>query len=272
MADTLAGRVRTVTWLAGAAVAAAALGPAAPAWAEDEALVLARLRERQATLAHQTASAESAARQQAWLAYRLARRRQLGFLADETRRLEDAQAVNLALDVLVRGVAEARAHAEERDKLGQELLALTTLVQDRQTTAQDDGPAPPVPRFRRPVTGAIVGEPGLRRDPGNGTELRQHALRLLARLNEPVRAPAAGVVRRVEALPQGGYAVVVEHPGGWVSILSGMRQPQVEAGAPVDDGQALGLAGRNLDGAAVLSVELWHRRRPVDPRALLVRR
>jgi murein DD-endopeptidase MepM/ murein hydrolase activator NlpD len=122
------------------------------------------------------------------------------------------------------------------------------------------------------VRGAVVGVPGVRADPITGAEVHQHALQILARMNEPVHPPAAGTVRRVEPLPLGGFAVVIEHPGGWTTVLSGLRQPQAEPGDAVDPAGTVGLAGRNLDGAVVVSFELWHHRTPVDPRPLLRRR
>jgi len=70
----------------------------------------------------------------------------------------------------------------------------------------------------------MVGKPGIRRDAPTGTELRREGIELLARLNEPVRAVAAGVIRRVETVPQGGYVVVTQHPARWVSVLSGLRE------------------------------------------------
>jgi septal ring factor EnvC (AmiA/AmiB activator) len=77
------------------------------------------------------------------------------------------------------------------------------------------------------------------------------------------------VIRLIEALPEGGYAVVTQHPSGWVSVLSGLRDVAVAAGEPVELGQTIGLAGRNLDGAAVVTLEIWRHRRSVDPRRLV---
>jgi septal ring factor EnvC (AmiA/AmiB activator) len=136
---------------------------------------------------------------------------------------------------------------------------------------RDDAAAPDriEPRLTRPVRGAVVGVPGSRPDPVTGAEVRQYALQILARMNEPVHAPAPGIVRRVEPLPQGGFAVVTEHPGGWVSLLSGLREVKAAPGDVVEAESPLGLAGRNLDGAVVVSFELWHARSPVDPRPLL---
>jgi murein DD-endopeptidase MepM/ murein hydrolase activator NlpD len=130
-------------------------------------------------------------------------------------------------------------------------------------------PAGDPPRFARPLKGAVVGQAGLRKDPVTGVEIRQDALQILARLNEPVHSPARGTVRRVEPQPQGGYAVVTAHEGGWVSVLGGLREVTVEVGATVEEGAPLGLAGRNLDGAVVVSLEFWHGRAAVDPAPLM---
>jgi len=84
-----------------------------------------------------------------------------------------------------------------------------------------------------------------------------------------VRAIADGRVRKTAALPQGGYAVVTEHGDDRISILSGLRQIDVDEGTEVKAGQALGLVGRDLDGAPVLVFELWQNGSPIDPRPLL---
>ena len=100
-------------------------------------------------------------------------------------------------------------------------------------------------------------------------ELRHDGVQMLTRLNEPVRSIAAGTVKRIEALPQGGFAVVTAHVAGMTSIVTGLRDITVAAGDKVGPGQVLGMAGRNLDGAAVVSVEIWRARRPQDAGRLL---
>ena len=77
------------------------------------------------------------------------------------------------------------------------------------------------------------------------------------------------MVKHVESLPQGGFAVVTTHPSGMTSIVTGLRDISVKPGDQVDAGQTLGLAGRNLDGAAVVSVEIWRNRQPQDAAKLL---
>lgn len=245
--------------------------PAARAESFDEGARLAqRLATRQEVLEGQKDGATARVREQALLAYQLTRRRELGFMSRPESRRDDAEAADLALTSLSKGLSETRSLVDELAHVRAEQVAL-----DRARSRRMDAPADlgeSLHRFARPVRGAMVGVPGIRRDGPTGTELRRDGIELLARLNEPVRAVAAGVIRRVESLPQGGYAVVTQHPAGWVSILSGLRGVAVAPGEPVEPGQFLGLAGRNLDGAAVISLELWRNRQSVDPRYVVPRR
>jgi murein DD-endopeptidase MepM/ murein hydrolase activator NlpD len=234
-----------------------------PAFAEEPA-ALTRLQSRETILTQEAQNKENLARQQARAVYRLARRRQLGFMGEPGSRLEDARAMDLALFTVRRSAGEARSVREELDRVRQERAALGAAVARAATP-----PAGETPRFAQPVRGAVVGRAGLRKDPVTGVEVRQDALQILARMNEPVQAPSAGTVKRVEAQPQGGFAVVSAHDGGWISVVSGLREVSVNPGDQVELGSALGLAGRNLDGAVVVAMELWHGRRAVDPAPLV---
>ncbi|HJX66945.1 MAG TPA: M23 family metallopeptidase [Polyangia bacterium] len=247
------------------------LVPAQAARAEpfDEGARLAqRLATRQEVLEGQKDGAEARVHEQALLAYRLTRRRALGFMSSPESRREDAEASDLALTSLGKSFFETRTLVDELAHVRAERVALDRARGQRVDALADAGES--LRRFARPVRGAMVGVPGIRRDGPTGTKLCRDGIELLARLNEPVRAVAAGVIRRVENLPQGGYAVVTQHPARWVSVLSGLRGVVVAPGEPVEPGQVLGLAGRNLDGAAVISFELWRNRQSVDPRDAVV--
>jgi murein DD-endopeptidase MepM/ murein hydrolase activator NlpD len=253
--------VLAVALVGSASAAAAAAGPGA----------LGRLEARRETLAEQTRNAERLARQEGRAAYRLARRRQADFLTVPETRLGQSRDFDLALLAARRSAGEAQALRNELARVNDERIALAHAAAGRagMSPRADSGEGL---RLTSPVRGTVVGVPGLRPDPVTGAEVRQYALQILARMNEPVCAPAPGTVRRVEPLPQGGFAVAIEHPGGWVSLLTGLREVKASPGDDVTPLVSLGLAGRNLDGAVVVSLELWHARAPVDPRPLLRRR
>ncbi len=237
------------------------------AWAAPDAegqALLDRAEAREKALGEQKARAETVARQQALTSYRLARRQQLGYLGSPAERLKQTLATDAAILALDHAAGDARALDAELNRVRCDHSALVAAV-----NAARPGSSPVGTHFARPTRGTMVGMPGTRHDADTNTDLRVEGVEVLVRLNETVRAPAEGIVRRVEALPQGGYAVVTSHPDGWSSILSGMRDVEISAGEAVQAGQTLGKAGRNVDGAAVITVELWHRRRPVDPRTVM---
>ena len=242
----------------------------------EETALFDRLSVREQVLDTQTTVAQHTTRQRTLLAYRLARRRELGFAANPENRLDEARSFDLALVALHRGLDESRALARELDRVRVERNALEAALITRalNENASMDSPTSPerspgLARLLRPVRGTPVAVPGKRRDGPTKIEIQHDSMELLARLNEPVHAIAAGVVQRVEPLPQGGFAVMTAHPGGLTSILTGLRDVAVKPGDAVLAGQTLGLTGRNLDGAAVISVAIWRHRRPEDAAKLL---
>ena len=242
----------------------------------DEAALFDRLTAREQILDGQRAAAEKVTRQRGLLAYRLCRRRELGFAQSPESRLKDARAFDLSLLALRRGAEETRTLARELDRVRTERTAIEAAFVARATAESTTDESAPPPfrtdgpaRLVRPVRGEAVAVPGSRRDGPTKAELRHDGVQMLARLNEPVRSIAAGIVTRVESLPQGGFAVVTAHATGITSIVTGLRDITVAAGDKVGPGQTLGLAGRNLDGAAVVSVEIWRERRPQDAGRLL---
>jgi septal ring factor EnvC (AmiA/AmiB activator) len=250
--------------------------PAPGQTSADEAELFDRLNAREQVLDGQRSASESLTRQRSLLAYRLGRRRELGFAANLERRLEDARAFDGALLALRRSAAETVTLARELDRVRVERGLIETAFvararsDERVRTEKSAAAALSIlGPLVRPVRGEAVALPGARRDGPTRVELRHDGVALLARLHEPVRAVAAGTVRLVEALPQGGFAVVTAHAAGWTSIVTGLRDITVTPGDAVAAGGTLGLAGRNLDGAAVVSVELWRDRRAQDAGRLL---
>jgi len=246
----------------------------------EEAALFDRLSVREQVVDTQTTAAQNSTRQRALLAYRLARRRELAFAANPETRLEDARAFELALVALRRSLDESRTLARELDCVRAERSDLegALVVRALSESASMEGSAPDtipeshlgIPaRLLRPVRGMPVAVPGVRRDGPTKVEIRHDGVEILARLNEPVHAIAAGTVKRVEPLAQGGFAVITAHPGSLTSIVTGLRDIAVKPGDAVVAGQTLGLTGRNLDGAAVISVEIWRNRRPADAGKLL---
>jgi septal ring factor EnvC (AmiA/AmiB activator) len=246
----------------------------------DEATLFDRMSAREQILDAQRETTQNTTRQRALLAYRLMRRRQLGFAANPENRLDHARAFDLALLALRRSFDETMTLAHELDRVRTDRTAMETAFVARALNEASSSkelpqgqrpnwPDPNPVRLFRPIRGSPVAVPGLRRDGPTKIELRHSSVVMLARMNEPARAISSGVIKHVEALPQGGFAIVTAHADGFTSIITGLRDITVNPGDIVNAGQTIGLVGRNLDGAAVISVEIWRNRRPQDTGKLL---
>ena len=247
------------------------VGPVVADAAQDEDLIFEQLGVREQILDMQREAAEAGTHKRALLTYRMARHRELGFTAEPESRLDDASAFDMALLALHRSADETQALTRELDRVRADRTMMESALIARAVSAANRVQAQEGTHVQlaRPLRGTPVAVPGLRRDGPTKVELRYDSVDLLARMNDPVRAIASGVVDRVELLPQGGFAVVTAHDGGLASIVSGLRDVRVAPKMRVEAGQTLGLAGRNLDGAVVVSVEIWRDRRPLDAAKLL---
>lgn len=119
---------------------------------------------------------------------------------------------------------------------------------------------PPVglPTYMLPVTGRVV--TGFAEDtPG---QARSAGLVLATRSNAQVVSPSPG--RIAFAGPYRGYdrIVIVEHDGGWTSLVTGLARLDVAVGDTVVVGSPLGITG---PGQPQIMVELRRNGEPVNP-------
>lgn len=203
-----------------------------------------------------------------------ARRRDLAAL--ETRqRLAEREAGGVAS----REAERALALAEEARDLGTLVGELGRAGELREALARLPGPVlrPPRPEDARvieaedftvaprglgnyllPVSGRLVagfGEAG----PGN---TRANGISLATRPGAQAVAPAAG--RVAFAGPYRGYGsiVIIEHEGGWTSLVTGLIQLDTGVGEKLVAGSPLGIVGTTTP---VVQVELRHQGEPVNP-------
>ncbi len=238
-------------------------------------LIEEHLDARRAALLRQKEAAESLLRRQATLAYRTTRKRDLGFLTDPEARAEQARSADATLALLARGLDEAAKIEHELALVAQErneLDARSVRVPDGTEAANPVDGSTSAPAFQWPVRGPVVAGPGLRNDAMTGVELRQLGVQLLGRTDGQAMAPAAGTVVRVERLPEGGYALMIEHPHNLTSIISGLRRVNVTEGSSVAAGAEIGRVGRTLDGAPVVRFSVFSGLEAVDPRKHVRRR
>jgi murein hydrolase activator len=187
---------------------------------------------------------------------RLAARNAAG-IAD--RESENALALAEQARDLTGLVDELGKSASLRDRLAQ-LPGPVMRPPQPESARPEQAPAPPAPppaiglaRYILPVDGRLVGGFG---DPGS------RGVAIAPRAGAQVVAPGGG--RVVFAGPYRGYGkiVIVEHAGGWTSLVTGLFQLDTRVGEVLIVGAPLGRAG---PGRPVLTLELRHDGTPVNP-------
>lgn len=115
-----------------------------------------------------------------------------------------------------------------------------------------------LPAYLLPVSGRLVtgfGEAA----PG---QVRSRGISLAARAGAQVVSPGAGRIAFAGPWRGFGQIAIVEHPGGWTSLVAGMAQLDSRVGDSVVAGSPLGIAGA---GQPVVTLELRRAGAPVNP-------
>ncbi len=198
-----------------------------------------------------------------------------GRLVDDQRRLAEAEAAARAEGRALAG--EALGEGDRALALGEEAFdiadRLGTLERARTTTARlaalpaaiprpGARAAPPrAPVYRLPLDAPLTVGLGELSDTG----VTAKGLGFRAARGALVRAPAAGRVAFAGPWRRYGRILVIDHGGGWTTLLTGLGALGVRAGAPVAAGQPLArAAGEPLP----VTVELRRGNRAMDLLAL----
>ena len=206
----------------------------------------------------------------------LAARRQALVALESRQRLEARLAGGLAAREAERALALAEQARDlnglvgQLDEAGRRRAALAALpgpilrpaVPGAATVAAEAAPgAAPLtrlPGYGLPLAGQVVA--------GFGTERkglpRSRGITLLARPAAQVVAPAAGRVVFAGAYRGYGQIVIIEHAGGWTSLVTGMSALDVEVGDRLVNGSPLGITG---PGQPLVTLELRKDGQPVNP-------
>lgn len=101
----------------------------------------------------------------------------------------------------------------------------------------------------------------------NETGYRERGLKLQLPGGSDVPAPAPGKVRFSGIYRSYGKIVIIEHGGGWTSLLTNLGELNVDEGDDVEQGSILGQA---KDDESAISLELRRKGRIMDIAALLL--
>lgn len=116
--------------------------------------------------------------------------------------------------------------------------------------------------LRLPVAGAVVAGFG----DVDADGLRSRGLVLAAPPNAEVIAPEAGQVRYAGAFRGYGHVLIIDHGGGYHSLLAGLGRLDAPVGSAVVGGQPVGRMTDDSSRRRRLLFELWRGRAPIDPR------
>lgn len=201
------------------------------------------------------------------------RNRQLVMQASGAARREAQRSADMALEA--RDLDELVGRFDQMAALRAQLAALPGPVMRPRggTAVTQTQAAPPASvaaavqrpiEYRLPVIGRIVGGFG---DAGPGG-LPRTGLTLMPRPGALVVAPAAGRIAFAGPYRGFGAIVIIEHPGGWTSLLTGLASLEAQAGQQVAAGGPIGTAPAR---APEISIELRRAGKPVDPLVFALR-
>lgn len=118
------------------------------------------------------------------------------------------------------------------------------------------------PAYRLPTPGAIVtgfGEVA-------ATGVRSRGLTLATRPGAQLIAPADGRIAFAGKYRGFGQIVIIEHVGGWTSLITGLARTRLKVGERVSQGDPI---GRAAEIRPRITVELRRNGRPIDIAALI---
>jgi septal ring factor EnvC (AmiA/AmiB activator) len=195
------------------------------------------------------------------------RRKALAALESDSR----GKALSLNADAALE-YERAIGQGERARDLVEHIDAQRESTQNAALLAAYDGPQPragdrPVVAFRTsayrlPVSGRVISGYGEL----NPTGYRERGIRLSVEPNARIIAPAPGRVSFAGRYRSFGNIVIIEHGGGWATLVTGLEALGVEAGAQVSQGVALGNAGGE---SPEIMIELRRNGRVMDIAALL---
>lgn len=122
----------------------------------------------------------------------------------------------------------------------------------------------PRPAYRLPVLGRVITGVGEVSETG----IRSRGLTFATRPDAQVIAPTDGEVKFAESFRDYGRIVIIDHGGGWTSLITGLRMVSVAVGDRVVQGSPIGRTG---PGSPKVTVELRRQGEPINIAPLAAR-
>jgi septal ring factor EnvC (AmiA/AmiB activator) len=175
----------------------------------------------------------------------------------------------MALGEQARDIVDLLDDLSDRAEIRRRLIALPAPLPRPDLPGRDAAAPPAAPElpanYRLPAAGPLLTGLGEVFESG----VRAAGLTIDAPARSAVFAPAAGQIAYAATFRGYGRIAIVDHGGGWLSLITGLVALNVAQGATVAVGDTIGFA---RGGPRGLTVELRHGGIPVDIAARLSRR
>jgi septal ring factor EnvC (AmiA/AmiB activator) len=213
-------------------------------------------RQAEAAVASLVRGQEELRRRRVQLAQLEARQRERSASLAETALTESDRALAFGEEARDIGARLGSRQYEARVRRALESLPGPLLRPGLATPTQSAGAGPNIAGYRLPVEGRVVTGTGELSDAG----VHARGLVLEAAPRSLVLSPAPGRVVHAGPFRSYGQIVIIDHGGGWTSLLTNLAERAVEAGSEVVAGVPLGRTG---SGRSQVSVELRFQGKPV---------
>lgn len=95
---------------------------------------------------------------------------------------------------------------------------------------------------------------------------RERGIRMMVPASSAIKAPAGGTIKYAGVYRNFGRIVIIEHGGGWATLITNMAAVYVDEGQNIDQGDDIGTA-KSIDNEIL--IELRRNGRPMDIMALV---
>jgi septal ring factor EnvC (AmiA/AmiB activator) len=111
----------------------------------------------------------------------------------------------------------------------------------------------------------VAGQVKIRFGQNDGLGTTSHGITIVTRAGATVTAPSAGIVRFAGPFRSYREILILEHPGGYLSLIAGMARVNAAVGASIGAGEPIGTMDDRPDARPELYYELRHSGQFIDP-------
>jgi septal ring factor EnvC (AmiA/AmiB activator) len=238
---------------------------------------LARMDEAGRQLAAKRLETEQAATtlktRQGELAALVEKRQDLYRRTESDRQTEDDRATSIAAeakdlrDLVTRIEAEQAAEARREEQARKESARKAA---DRKAAFLRAPITPRQGHYNGAGALPVAGEVRIRFGQNDGLGATSRGVTIVTRPGATVTAPASGIVRFAGPFRDYRQILILEHPGGYLSLIAGLDRVSAAVKETVGAGEPVGTMDERPGGRPELYYELRHNGQFVDPQAVML--